>query len=98
VGTHASEVIALKVRPRSSRSRLERGSDGGLVVCVHSPAADDAANRECIGLIAEALGVPKSVVQIVRGQRSRSKQIAVAGLGAANMRARLERAAEERGS
>jgi hypothetical protein len=89
----ASDAVWVKVKPRSSRSRVERGSDGGLVVCVHAPAADDAANRECVEVIAEALGVPKSAVQIVRGQRSRTKQIAVAGLGAAEARARLEKAA-----
>ena len=88
----ASDAVSVKVRPRCSRSRVERGSDGGLVVCVHAPAADDAANRECIEVIAEAVGVPKSAVQIVRGQRSRKKQIAVAGVGGAEVRARLEKA------
>lgn len=77
---------------------MERGADGGLVVCVHSPAADDAANRELIHLLAEALEVPKSAVRIVRGRRSRSKQIAVAGLSAAEARARLEKAAQGRES
>ena len=88
-----SEPIAVKVKPRSSRSRVERASDGGLVVCVHSPAVDDAANRELAEVIAEALHVAKSSVRIVRGQRSRSKQIAVAGLSAAEARRRLEKAA-----
>jgi len=96
VARQASELILLRVRPRASRSRLERGADGGLVVCVHSPPADDAANREFIGVIAEALDVPKSAVHIVRGRKSRSKQIAVAGMTAAEARARLEEAAQGR--
>jgi hypothetical protein len=87
------DTISVRVKPRSSRSRVEKGSDGGLVVCVHAPAVDEAANRECIEVIAEALGVPKSAVQIVRGQRSRNKQIAVLGLDAAEARARLGKAA-----
>ena len=91
----ASNAISVKVKPRSSRSRMESGSDGGLVVCVHSPAAEGAANRECISVIAEALGVPRSAVQLIRGEKSRMKQIAVAGLSAAEARTRLERAAEE---
>ncbi len=88
-----TDLVSIRVKPRSSRSRVERGSDGGLVVCVHSPAVDDAANRECIEVVAEALGVAKSAVQIVRGQRSRGKQISVAGLTAAEAQARLEKAA-----
>lgn len=88
--------VSIRVRPRSSRSRVERGADGGLVVCVHAAAADDAANRECVAVIAEALGVPKSAVEIVRGKKSRLKQIAAAGLGAAELQTRLEHAAERR--
>jgi len=94
VPAESSETIPIKVRPRASRSRVERGADGGLVARVHSPAADEAANRELVGLLARALEVPKSAVQIVRGGKSRSKQIAVTGLSAAEARSRLERAAE----
>lgn len=86
--------MSIRVKPRSSRSRVERGTDGGLVVCVHAAAADDAANRECVAVIAEALSVPKSAVEIVRGRKSREKQIAVAGVSGAEVQARLERAAE----
>ncbi len=91
----ASDVVSVKVKPRSSRSRVEKGSDGGLVVCVHSPAADGAANRELISVIADTLGVPRSAVQLVRGEKSRMKQLAVTGLSAAQARSRLEKAAAE---
>jgi uncharacterized protein (TIGR00251 family) len=69
------------------------GSDGGLVVCVHAPAAEGAANRECVVVVARALGVAKSSVRIVRGEKSRAKQIAVDGLEAREARGRLESAA-----
>ncbi len=92
------DLIAVKVRPRSSRSGIERGSGGAIVVRVHAPAAEGAANRECMAVLAEALGVSKSGVRIVRGGKSRAKQIAVTGLSAAEVRARLERAAERRPS
>ncbi len=88
-----NDALTIKVKPRSSKSRVELASDGSLVVCVHAPAVDDAANREVIEVIADALDVPKSAVEIVRGHKSRNKQITVAGLDAAETRARLERAA-----
>jgi uncharacterized protein (TIGR00251 family) len=88
-----SEAIAIQVRPRSSRAGVGLGKNGALVVRVHAPAAEGAANQECIRVLAQALAVPKSAVQIVRGGKSRSKQIAVAGLSGAEVRARLERAA-----
>lgn len=84
------ELISIRVRPRSSRACVALGSDGGLVVRVHAAAEEGAANRECLALLAKALGVAKSRVRIVRGERGRSKQIAVEGLGAREVRERLE--------
>ena len=84
-----TEYIPIRVKPRSSRSGVALGPDGLLVVTVHAPAADGAANRELIAVLAGALGVPRSAVSIVRGQRSRSKLVAVADLTAAEALARL---------
>ena len=90
----SEDLIAIRVRPRSSRSGLERGSDGGIVVHVHAPAREGAANRECQVVLAKALGVAKSAVRIIRGQKGRGKQIGVVGLSGAEARARLERELE----
>lgn len=90
----SQDLIAIRVRPRSSRSGLEKGSDGGIVVHVHAPAREGAANRECEVVVAKALGVAKSAVRIVRGEKGRGKQIAVVGLSGAEARARLDGAAE----
>ncbi|HUU54937.1 MAG TPA: DUF167 domain-containing protein, partial [Armatimonadota bacterium] len=92
------DLIAIRVRPRSSRSGLEKGSDGGIVVCVHAAAREGAANRECEVVLAKALGVAKSAVRIIRGEKGRGTQIAVAGLSAAETRARLDQAAEGKAS
>ena len=92
-------LVSIRVRPRSSRSGLRKGSDGGLVVCVGASATEGAANRECAAVLAKALGVPKSAVRIVRGEKSRSKQIVVEGLSPEEARTRLEEVAsrERRG-
>lgn len=82
-------LITIKVRPRSTCSGLEQQRDGGFVVRVHSPATEGAANRECEAVLAKALGVPKSAVRIVRGEKSRSKQVSVAGLSAREIETRL---------
>lgn len=94
----SEDLIAIRVRPRSSRSGLEKGSDGGIVVRVHAAAREGAANRECQVVLAKALGVSKSSVRIIRGEKGRGKQIAVAGLSAAEARALLDKAAEEKSS
>ncbi len=63
------------------------------MVKVHAPASEGAANRECVALLAKALRVAKSRVHIVRGERSRSKQIGVEGMSAQEVRERLARSA-----
>lgn len=90
-------VISVQVRPRSSRAGLVVRSEGELVIRVHAPAAEGAANRECAAVLAKALGVSKSAVRILRGERSRAKQIAVEGMETGEARLRLERAAQRHG-
>jgi len=89
--TRSEELVAVTVRPRSTRAGVEVAEDGRIVVRVHAPAAEGAANRECVALVAEAVGEPKSSVTIVRGERSRAKLLAVANLTAAEVRDRLAR-------
>jgi uncharacterized protein len=92
-----SEVVAVKVKPRASRAGIELSAEGELVVRVHAPAAENAANEECCATVARALDVPKSAVVVARGQKSRTKQLAVEGLPAGEARQRLEKSAEKRG-
>ena len=91
--TPEEEPVSIRVRPRSSRSGLGLDAEGRIVVHVHASATEGAANRECIAALAKALKVPKSAVQIVRGQKSRSKQVTVEGLAAEQVGALLKRAA-----
>jgi len=90
-------LICVRVRPHSSHAELTLRANGELLVCVHAPASQGAANRECLAVLAKALGVAKCAVRIVRGQRSRQKQIAVEGIDAGAARARLEEAARAQG-
>jgi uncharacterized protein (TIGR00251 family) len=83
----------IRVRPRSARAGIALGDDGGIVVRVHAPPEGGRANRECAEIVAGALRVPKSSVRVVRGEKSRRKQLAVEGLESPEMLRRLEVAA-----
>jgi uncharacterized protein (TIGR00251 family) len=89
----SDELVPVHVKPRSSRAGVEIDGAGGIVVRVHAPAAEGAANQECVRVLADALGVPKSAVTIARGGKSRAKQIQVSGLCAEEVMARLRGAA-----
>jgi uncharacterized protein YggU (UPF0235/DUF167 family) len=69
---------------------------GVLGVRVSAPPVDGRANRAIGGLLAAALGVPRSAVVVVRGVRTRDKIVRVVGLGARELEGRLARLVGER--
>jgi uncharacterized protein (TIGR00251 family) len=74
-------VITFPVRvvPRASRSEIAGEHDGALRIRVTAPPVDGAANEEVIRLLARALGVTRSAVEIVSGQTSKTKRVKVRG-------------------
>jgi uncharacterized protein len=73
----SSEELRVRVVPRARRPGLERREDGVLVARVAAPPVDGKANAAVCALIAEAYGVPKSRVTVVRGAHSREKVVRV---------------------
>jgi uncharacterized protein YggU (UPF0235/DUF167 family) len=51
--------------------------DGTLRAWVTEPALENRANEALVELIADAAGVPKSAVLVVRGHKSRTKTLRV---------------------
>ncbi|MHB8571602.1 MAG: DUF167 domain-containing protein [Candidatus Dormibacteria bacterium] len=64
----------MRVHPRASRARIEMIGET-LHVWVQSPAAEGAANRELLRLVADWAGVSRMAVSLVRGERSRDKLV-----------------------
>jgi uncharacterized protein len=81
--------IVCTAKPKGGKDALEAGKDGGLVVRVRAAPVDGAANAAVIAVVADALGVAKSTVTLVRGQTARHKELHVAGLGVDDVKARL---------
>lgn len=74
--------IAIRVTPRSAKPGIggwRAGADGReeLEIRVAEAPADGAANSAVIRLLANALSISKSEVEIVSGQSSRHKRISV---------------------
>ncbi len=65
--------IAVRVTPRGGRDGISVDDDGTVRVRVHAPPADGKANAAVQDLLARALGVPKSRLQLVAGAASRDK-------------------------
>ena len=66
-------------------------SDGVLQVRVAAPPVKGEANKELIAFLSDVLGVSKSSLNMLKGQASRNKVIAVAGLSQEDIIKRLTR-------
>ncbi|WP_346686180.1 DUF167 domain-containing protein [Enteroscipio rubneri] len=75
-------VIAVHVTPRSGRdevSGVRADTTGAREVCVRVTAPPDGgkANKAVCKLVADALSVPKSRVEVASGHTARRKRLAV---------------------
>jgi uncharacterized protein (TIGR00251 family) len=78
----------IRVQPKSSRNEIVGMQGDALKLKVTAPPAEGSANKACIGLLAKALGVPKSCLEITSGQAGRSKTVFVSCTAAAGTRIR----------
>ncbi len=89
--------LLVRVHPGARRNAI-RGwlADGVLKLEVTAAPEAGRANQAVCALIAKALGVGRRQVTVARGETSRSKQLEVEGIEAAELKRRLERAMEDR--
>ena len=81
-------------KPRAKQSRILGTRGDSLEVALAAPPVDGAANAELVRLLAETLGVPRRSVVLVRGETAQRKLVAVSGLSADLVAARLAAATE----
>ncbi len=82
-------LLKLHVTPRGSRSEITGWRDDTLCVKITAPPVEGAANAAIVKFVAESLGVRKSHVELVSGERSREKTVRITGLSDSEVRARL---------
>jgi uncharacterized protein (TIGR00251 family) len=68
--------IRVRVKPRSSKSRILGSWMGVLEIALAAPPLHGEAHSELIRTLAAALGCGKSAIEIVSGASSRSKLVA----------------------
>jgi uncharacterized protein (TIGR00251 family) len=72
-------LVEVRARPGSKREGLEVDGDV-VVVRVRAPPVDGKANARIVVVVAAALGLKRRQVHLVRGESSRTKVLAVAGI------------------
>ena len=74
-------TFEVRVAPRASRNAIVGVHEGALKVSLTAPPVEGAANEALRKLLAKALGVPKSNIEIIRGERGRNKVLRIRGVG-----------------
>jgi hypothetical protein len=75
-------LLSIKLQPRASANEIGEPLGDELRIKVTAPPVDSAANEALIELLAETLDCARGRVELVRGQTSRHKVVAIRGMTA----------------
>lgn len=76
----------IRVQPRAAKNEISGIYQDALKVRLTAPPVEGEANKECVKFFAKVLGVPKSNVRIVSGEKGRNKTLEVVGVTAQQVR------------
>ncbi|MBN1492557.1 MAG: DUF167 domain-containing protein [Candidatus Omnitrophica bacterium] len=68
--------ISVKVHPRSSREEVQTDGDG-LKIYLRESATDGKANEALRRVLGKHFKIAKSLVRIIKGERSRNKIVEI---------------------
>jgi uncharacterized protein len=73
-------TIELRVQPRARRNALVAASDGQWRLSLTAPAIEGRANQALTEFFAKGLGIARSRVRLLSGEKSRQKVVALDGI------------------
>jgi len=73
-------MLMVRVQPRASHAGFRDDVGGRLKVRLNSPPAEGKANRELVELVAKRLGIAKSSVYLVKGEKGKEKNLLCKGV------------------
>lgn len=82
-------ILAIKAVPNAPRTEIAGWLGEALKVKVHAPPVEGRANAALCEFLADALGLPRRAVTVLRGDTARQKLVRVEGLALEAVRAKL---------
>jgi uncharacterized protein len=76
----ATTTIEIRVKPGAKNDCITLHNDGSFAVAVTSPPIDGRANEHVIKLFSKKLRIPKSSIEIIKGENYKSKVIKIENL------------------
>lgn len=86
IPTPEGVLIDLWVQPGARKTTWSGYHGQQLKLSVQSPPVEGAANQDCIGFLSRWFGLKRSQVDLVKGEKSRSKVFLLKGLSLENCR------------
>jgi uncharacterized protein len=69
-------ILVVHVKPNARETKIISWRDKGtIIVAIKAPPVNGKGNRELLRFLADKLGVPKTHLEIKRGQSGRVKQV-----------------------
>ena len=81
--------LSVHAQPGAGRTQITGRHGSALKVRVAAPPEHGRANKALVEVLAEEFGVPESQVELVAGEKSRSKRFRLAGVDAEAFERRL---------
>jgi uncharacterized protein (TIGR00251 family) len=85
----ALPILCIRTIPRASKSVIAGRRGDALLVRLAAPPVEGAANEALIELLSRTLRRPRRDITIVSGERSREKRVAIEGISADELSARI---------
>ena len=76
-------IIRVRVQPRAKRNSLAGRLEDEWKLQVTAPALEGKANQACIEFFARGLGIARSRVRLISGEKSRHKLLDLEGVSEA---------------
>jgi uncharacterized protein len=71
-------IVDVHVMPNAAKTQIQGLHDGALRVRLKAPPVDGKANLALQAWLAQTLGVPRTAIELLRGDTTRRKQLRVA--------------------
>jgi uncharacterized protein (TIGR00251 family) len=89
---HAEGVILpIRAQPGARKQGVMGEQNGALKLAVNAPADAGRANKALVELLRELLGVKRSQVELLQGEKNRDKRFLVRGVARAELEGRIAR-------
>jgi uncharacterized protein (TIGR00251 family) len=86
----ADVLLPVAVQPRASRNAVAGLRGTALKLLLTAPPVEGAANDACLRFLANLLGMSRSRLSIVRGEKARQKLIRIANASPEALRTYLQ--------